>query len=527
MKIIKIGTRSSELALWQANTVAKQLEHFGHKTEIVKIDSVGDFVLNKPLYELGVTGVFTKNLDVALLNGQIDIAVHSFKDVPTQLPNGVVQAAILKRGNFNDVIVLKDNESLFEKKSALIATGSLRRRAQWLYRYPNHKVTDLRGNVNTRLQKLQDNDWDGAIFASAGLRRLKKLPQNHLVLDWMVPAPAQGAVMVAALEKDEEILEICKEINDADTEKCVSIEREFLRVLEGGCTAPIGALAVLRNERIKFKGVLFSPDGKRKIEFFKEVDVKNTSDLGEFAANYILNRGGKKLMRQITQNIEKETNIYSTKILSNNQLNAVNKNIGVVMSDFISIRFNRLKKNIINKPIDHAIFTSQNAVESICHNFDKEALDFKNIYAVGKRTKRLVERKIGKVNHVEKSAKELALYLSKNLINSSVTFFCGNLRRNELPTILNENDIEIEEVVCYQTNYSSKKIDDKYKGILFFSPSAVQSFIEKNNSFNHIAFCIGKTTAFEAEKYFKTVKTAENPTVESVINLVNSHFKSL
>ena len=162
-KIIRIGTRSSELALWQANTVAEQLAHFGHKTEIVKIDSIGDIILDKPLYELGITGVFTKNLDVALLNEEIDIAVHSAKDVPTKLPEGIVLAAYLKRGDFNDVLVIKEDENFFTKDSALIATGSLRRKAQWLYRYPHHKITGLRGNVITRLQKLEDNDWDGAI----------------------------------------------------------------------------------------------------------------------------------------------------------------------------------------------------------------------------------------------------------------------------------------------------------------------------------------------------------------------------
>ena len=163
MRTIKIGTRSSELALWQANTVAGQLEHLGYKSEIVKIDSLGDVVLDKPLYELGITGVFTKNLDTALLNNQIDIAVHSFKDVPTKLPEGIVQAAILKRGDFNDVLVIKEDENFFTKDSAVIATGSLRRKAQWLYRYPHHTITGLRGNVNTRLQKLEDNNWDGAI----------------------------------------------------------------------------------------------------------------------------------------------------------------------------------------------------------------------------------------------------------------------------------------------------------------------------------------------------------------------------
>ena len=168
-KIIRIGTRESQLALWQANKVRKELAELGYESEIVPIKSTGDIILDKPLYELGITGVFTKNLDIAMLNGDIDIAVHSLKDVPTVLPEGIVQGAVLKRANYNDILVLKDTEEFFGQPNGVIATGSLRRKAMWLNRYPTHKVVDLRGNVNTRLQKLQDNDWNGAVFAAAGL----------------------------------------------------------------------------------------------------------------------------------------------------------------------------------------------------------------------------------------------------------------------------------------------------------------------------------------------------------------------
>jgi hydroxymethylbilane synthase len=135
-KIIRIGTRDSQLALWQAKTVQSQLEHLGHKTELVPVKSTGDIVLDKPLYELGITGIFTKTLDIAMLNEDIDIAVHSLKDVPTVLPKGIVQAAVIKRGNVNDTLVFKKNEEFLSARNAVIATGSLRRRAQWLNRYP-------------------------------------------------------------------------------------------------------------------------------------------------------------------------------------------------------------------------------------------------------------------------------------------------------------------------------------------------------------------------------------------------------
>ncbi len=198
-KVIRIGTRDSELALWQANTVKFQLEKLGYKTELVPVKSTGDLILDKPLYEMGITGIFTKTLDVAMLNGTVDIAVHSMKDVPTALPIGIVQTAVLQRANYSDILVTKGE--IDYTKSCTIATGSLRRKAQWLHRYPHHTVVDLRGNVNTRLQKLNDNDWQGAIFAKAGLERINVLPKNHEVLEWMLPAPAQGAMVIVALEK--------------------------------------------------------------------------------------------------------------------------------------------------------------------------------------------------------------------------------------------------------------------------------------------------------------------------------------
>ena len=238
-KTIRIGTRDSELALWQAKIVQNLLETAGHKTVLVPVKSTGDLVLDKPLYELGITGIFTRTLDIAMLNHDIDIAVHSLKDVPTILPKGIVQAAVLKRGNVNDTLVFKNNEEFLGSKDALIATGSLRRRAQWLNRFPTHTITDLRGNVNSRLQKLKDHeDWNGAIFAAAGIGRIGIRPEEAINLDWMVPAPAQGAIMITALEEDEFVTSACAVLNHEETEICTTIEREFLNKLEGGCTAP-------------------------------------------------------------------------------------------------------------------------------------------------------------------------------------------------------------------------------------------------------------------------------------------------
>ncbi|WP_324218232.1 hydroxymethylbilane synthase [Flavobacterium sp.] len=303
-KTIRIGTRDSELALWQAHTVQKKLNDLGYKTEIIAVKSQGDIILDKPLYELGITGIFTKTLDIAMINGQVDIAVHSMKDVPTALPIGIVQAAVLERANTLDILVHKGNLDFLEGNGT-IATGSLRRQAQWLHKYPNHKVVDLRGNVNTRMQKLKDNDWDGAVFAAAGLERINLKPKTFIDLDWMIPAPAQGAMVIVAMANDEFCREAVSELNDIETEVCTHIERQFLKTLEGGCTAPIGALATFTEDTIEFKGVLFSIDGKQKLEIEKSVPLQEWKKLGYNAAQEILNNGGAALMKNIKETLKK------------------------------------------------------------------------------------------------------------------------------------------------------------------------------------------------------------------------------
>lgn len=305
-KIIRIGTRDSELALWQAHTVEKQLKDLGYKTEIVAVKSQGDVILDKPLYELGITGIFTKTLDIAMLSGQVDIAVHSMKDVPTALPQGIVQAAVLERANTSDILVHKGNLDFLDTETT-IATGSLRRQAQWLHKYPQHKTVDLRGNVNTRLQKLKDNDWGGAIFASAGLERLNLKPETVINLDWMIPAPAQGAMMVVAMAADTFALEALSELNHIETEIATYIERQFLRTLEGGCTAPIGALAVYneKTDQIDFNGALFSIDGKEKIEIKRSFAISEWKKLGLNCAKEILENGGARLMTEIKEKLKK------------------------------------------------------------------------------------------------------------------------------------------------------------------------------------------------------------------------------
>ncbi len=318
MKPLRIGTRDSQLAVWQATLVQSLLKEAGVASELVYIKSEGDVDTVTPLYALGVTGIFTKTLDAALLNNRIDIAVHSMKDVPTQMAQGIQQAAVLKRASYKDIFVahpdLPDRKGILAKASlfedptaifeqAIVATGSVRRIAQWLHRFPNHRIENLRGNVNTRLRKLKESNWQGAIFAAAGLERINLRPETSIDLDWMLPAPAQGAIMVVCREGDDQAFESCQSFNDEATALCTKLEKDFLRVLMGGCSTPVSALAQVHENNIVFRGSICSVDGKELIEISGEASLQNASNLGEEKAKRLLQQ---EQVQRIIQSVQSE-----------------------------------------------------------------------------------------------------------------------------------------------------------------------------------------------------------------------------
>lgn len=304
MQTIRIGTRKSPLAIWQAELVADKLKDKNIQTEIVPITSEGDINLKQPIYQIGISGVFTRSLDIALLNNQIDIAVHSLKDVPTLLPEGIELISFLERGNPYDILVYKSDDS-FDKDKRTIGTGSLRRKSFWLNKFPQDSVENLRGNVQLRLQKLIESDWDGAIFAYAGLDRSEILDElgskglKYKILEWMISAPSQGIIGITARTGFQ-----MPDISDENSAICAKIERQFLNVLEGGCTAPIGAYAESANEEIIFKGAILSLDGKELIsveETFQKAEYENK---GKELADKCLNNGAKELIREIQKELK-------------------------------------------------------------------------------------------------------------------------------------------------------------------------------------------------------------------------------
>ena len=293
-----IGTRDSELALWQARLVQEGLQRHGIESILAPLKSEGDIDLVTPLYAMGVQGVFTRALDAALLAGRIDIAVHSMKDVPTQLAQGIRQAAVLSRGNHRDILVPKKETGFLndEDYAAIIATSSIRRKAQWLHRYPQHRLVNLRGNVNTRLRKLQEENWDAAIFAAAGLERIGLRPESAINLDWMLPSPAQGAIMVVCRQNDATSFEKLHLLNHAETALCTKTERDFLNTLMGGCSTPISALAQVENGRLHFQGAIHATDGAAALHTEKTATNDEMEHTGMLAAKELLDKGAGELV---------------------------------------------------------------------------------------------------------------------------------------------------------------------------------------------------------------------------------------
>ncbi len=302
MNKLKIGTRNSPLALWQAYEVESKLKTLGFETEIVPIISSGDKNLNQPLYALGITGVFTKDLDIALLNKEIDIAVHSLKDVPTQLPHNIQISAVLERDFPEDVLVRNDDSEPLDIEVLKIATSSLRRRAFWLKEFPETEFTDIRGNVQTRLKKLDNGIANATIFSLAGIKRMN-LDITYEQIPFLLQAPSQGVVAIASLSDNDKLNERLKTISHKETEICVTIEREFLKTLEGGCTAPIGAKAEMLDGQIRFIGRLCSLDGKNCIETDEIFDWNDSENFGEKIALKVLENGGKELMEEIRKSL--------------------------------------------------------------------------------------------------------------------------------------------------------------------------------------------------------------------------------
>lgn len=309
---LRIGTRGSPLAMAQAYETRRRLmENFPElqeegAIEICVLKTQGDMILDKSLMELGGKGLFTKELDTALLGNEVDICVHSMKDVPTWLPEGTILPCNLPREDTNDAFIHKDGsvtKIADLPDNSVIGTASLRRQAQLLAQNPTFKCVNFRGNVQTRLRKLGDGVVDATLLAIAGLKRMDMDDCATAVLDWdeMLPAVAQGAIGIQCRSDDERSLKYIEALNHPETKACVDCERAFLEALDGNCKTPIAGQARIIDGKIKFKGLIAMPDGSQKFEIESEGEVADAAKIGHEAGAKIKADCGEKFFQQMVE----------------------------------------------------------------------------------------------------------------------------------------------------------------------------------------------------------------------------------
>ncbi|MBN2805649.1 MAG: hydroxymethylbilane synthase [Prolixibacteraceae bacterium] len=303
-KKIIIGTRGSQLALYQAYKVKDTLNtHFpGLEVAVEIIHTKGDIILDVALSKIGDKGLFTKEIEVALLEGKVDIAVHSCKDLPTRLPEGLQLGVVLERGENRDALVSKNGKLLHElTENDVVATSSLRRQAALKKINPKLKIIDIRGNVQTRLKRMEEGYCDAMIMAAAGLQRLKldhyisQIIETHT----MMPAVAQGAIAIEVRENDREVMELLSSINHLPTWTAVLAERAFLRTLEGGCQVPLGCYSMIENDTISLHGFVASVDGSQYIQEQISGSIDEAEECGVALAQKLIDKGAASILNQI------------------------------------------------------------------------------------------------------------------------------------------------------------------------------------------------------------------------------------
>jgi hydroxymethylbilane synthase len=305
-KPIRIGTRGSQLALYQANKVKSELEAKfpDKKIEIEIIKTKGDKILDVALSKIGDKGLFTKEIENALIDGTVDLAVHSLKDLPTVLPEGLKLGGVLKRAEFRDALVTTTGKKIAElDENDTIATSSLRRKAQLLKINPNFKIVDIRGNVNTRLQKMADGHCTAMIMAAAGLQRIGLDEHISEVIneDTIIPAVSQGIIAIEIRENDERIQSIIDAINDSEASIAGGAERVFLNVLEGGCQVPVGCYTKVEYNKFFMKGFISMPDGSQFISGEMSGKIMDAKKIAKDLANSFFDQGASKIVEYIRE----------------------------------------------------------------------------------------------------------------------------------------------------------------------------------------------------------------------------------
>ncbi len=568
MQTVRIGTRGSKLALYQAYKVKEELEvHFSDILfEIVVIKTKGDKILDVPLSKIGDKGLFTKELEVAMFNNEIDMAVHSLKDLPTLFPEGAKLGAVLKRGDVRDALISTNNRKLSDLNTDdVIATSSLRRKAQLLRINKNFKIVEIRGNVNTRIRKMQEGYCDVMLMAAAGLQRLDMDEFISELIDpnVIIPACAQGAIAIEIRDNDSFVEKILSAINDEETMITTTAERAFLRTLEGGCQIPVGSYSSIKEGMFHITGFISSIGGSLYLKESASAPVDKAIEIATEIAKKLFNNGGKDILEAIRKfnmpDAQSKKPLQDKIIISTRTIEACDalpdilqaqgaKLISLPMIEIIPAQLNQQDKELLKnlETFDWLFFTSKNGVV----NFFKQLIDVKGSTELPKTLRKAV---IG-----EKSALELDYYGYKpdftstgntsedlleqfykeiNPANQSVLLALGNLAEDTLFNRLSKEN-KVSRIDVYQTvkplaaDNSVLEIirENLYDLIIFTSPSTFQNFCSfyGNENINQLKIAsIGATTTKAIEEAgVVPVITALKSNVEGLSGAISEYYKN-
>lgn len=568
MKIVRIGTRGSKLALYQAYRVKRELEEqFSDITfEIKIIKTKGDKILDVPLSKIGDKGLFTKELEVAMFDGEIDMAVHSLKDLPTVFPEGAKLGAVLKRGDFRDALISSNNRTLKSLTTDdVIATSSLRRKAQLLRINKDFKIVEIRGNVNTRVRKMEEGYCDVMVMASAGLERLEmgEYISEKLDPEIMIPACSQGAIAIEIREDDAFIEGVLSKINDQLTSIATQAERSFLRTLEGGCQIPVGSYSKIEGDQFHITGFISSIDGSQYLRDVANGNLKDAVEISTKLAKSLYEKGGKKILEAIRDSnfIEAQANlplldkiIISTRAIeSGDTLPDILKARGakllaLPMIEIITTQLKRRDQNVMRN-LDYfnwVFFTSKNGVV----NFFKHLLEIKGntelpdtlkIAAIGGKTAIELDyygyapHFISKGNTSEEMLDQF--YSEHKPNNLNILLSLGDLADD---TLINRLFVEneISRINVYETikpktadlEILNRIKNDQYDMIVFTSPSTFQnfcSFYEMNLIKKLKMASIGSTTTSAIkDEGFDPLFTARTSNAEGLRDAIIEYYKS-
>ena len=566
-KTIRIGTRGSKLALYQAYRVKEELEgKYPEKTfEIIIIKTKGDIILDVPLSKIGDKGLFTKELEVAMFNNEIDMAVHSLKDLPTTFPEGAKLGAVLKRDDVRDALISTQNRKISDLTSDdVIATSSLRRKAQLLKINKDFKIVEIRGNVNTRIRKMQEGYCDVMIMAAAGLQRLEMSEFISELIDpsVMIPACSQGAIAIEIRENDAFIEDLLSKINDKETFITTSAERAFLKTLEGGCQIPVGSHSYIKDNQFYITGFISNIDGSQFLKESAGCPVDLAVETSVSIAKKLFFSGGKEILDAIRDlnltapKVElplKDKVIISTRGIESgdslsDSLRAKGANlISLPMIEVHSSKLESAEKEMLNKLsyFDWIFFTSKNGVL----NFFKQLSDLKGstalpenikIAVIGNRTASELDYYgyapsfISQGNTSEDFLTEF--YKTVNPKNQRILLSLGNLADDKLSNRLSKEN-EVNRINVYQTD-KPKSVNDsvldlikheKYDLIVFTSPSTFYNFCSfyEQDKIQHLKMAsIGSTTTKAIEEAgYSPVITAKMSNAEGLSDSITEYFK--